>query len=279
MPHSMHPNHITVHELDTPYGFADYSGGSSKAMILNRLRSLNVAVTPVARRSRERPELSALFHGRTHTFDKHKPPSQWFECHSLGIEFASWLQHQHRKEPRDLRTLSDLELGAIIDEFSSSKQKQKSSAKKVIDKTPVATAGLSYTLPGCAFNTPRGITNISPVEGRILDRQGRMVAASGLVSVAELGSLAINSGGPGLAGIRARKQVHLFSVQQLRVDPKTGGASMHLRPQHRDRPDSQLAARNTNRVQYTERPDRSATQHEQDNTNELYKLIKTSLFN
>lgn len=277
MPHSMHPNYITVKELDTPFGFADYSGGSSKALILNRLRSLNVAVTPVARRSRERPELSALFYGSTHTFDKHKPPSQWFECHSLGIEFASWLRHQHRKEPRDLRALSDLELGAIIDEFSSSTQKQKSSAK-VIDQAPVATAGLSYTLPGCAFNTPQGITNISPVEGRILDRQGRMVAASGLVSVAELGSLALNSGGPGLAGIRARKQVHLFSVQQLRVDPKTGGASMHLRPQDRNRPDSQLMAR-TGRVSYTEGPGKPAAQHKQDNANELYKLIKTSLFN
>lgn len=278
MPKALNSRYITVDKLDTPYGFTEYNPGSSKALIHNRLQSLAVSSIPIPRKSRENPDLSPLLFGDTNATNMNHPQRK---LRGLRSEFIEWLRTR-RREKRIHRTLPALydhpyELEQLARQFLSTRG---SSHKP--EREPIATAGMNYTLPGSVFNKPTGLTSTVRTPGRFIERNGSIVATSGVVAMSDMGgSHSLNNNMFGTISDRARirQKVADFDVRRLKVSPKSAQALLTVQPVSSRNTRNSLTSPIVNRPKHSTATSSSTDEPIQHNeSNALYRLINDTLF-
>ncbi|CAN6674747.1 hypothetical protein TRVA0_063S00430 [Trichomonascus vanleenenianus] len=275
MPQPLKSRYITVDNLDTVYGFTDYHPGASQALVLNRIRSLNIAPHPIPRTSDPGAQISAtlspLLSGDTPT------GTQWTlnRPHKPALdEFVRWVHTTYDTDPvlsaalkthapsiggsaesiqSTLKSMASsksavirAQLERIISRFADQQHNSIISrddvqtAKRIVSHSPIATAGASYVLPGALKTSPDGVAMNTAVPGRLLDRSSHTVAAAGVVALSDMGS---RVGGSRALVHRTTKE---FVAHSLKIKPTTGQINLYLRtPRNnaRDRVDRRSAAK------------------------------------
>ena len=254
MPRPLKSKYITLDNWDTKYGFTDYSPGSSKALVLKRINSLQAPVVPIYPRRNEYETgndqnkkiayTSPLFAGSTSI--SLNSTAMISNCLNKGSvnrkDFLTWLktnynqtynelivENGHKSKRRSPRLMAR-ELMITIEPYILHYLRQKHSAMcdsfSVPEQSPINTAGLSYKLRGTLFNSRDGLSNAITAPGRILARNDmKLVAIAGIVSSCDLSGYNHNARGN-------RKLLHEkpqeFVIRQIRIKPESGNANIKV---------------------------------------------------
>lgn len=178
MPERMKTPYVTVKALDTLEGMTDFNFGSSYHLKVKRFQETGAAITPLP--------TSGLFNASVEnkTWSNMTPEELKDLVRSSKGKRRDFISWALKNETKQLHQMLEKDDGVrAVQRFLEIQSTEGPNWSN--EKIPVkGNAGLGYLLPGGIHNTPTGITQSTPVKGRLVPSypQQRRAAIGGFIA-------------------------------------------------------------------------------------------------